>query len=123
MRMVKNMDPKDMDRKKLRYIFRRIVGRIKEKPNGFFQFRKMRGVRGLWWGGDLIEIDHRKEIIPTIIHEVLHDLYENNPEKWVYHVESKISQILNPKDVYTLINSIFSKMDIPKVKKSKKNNK
>lgn len=117
MGMVKNTDPKDMDRKKLRYIFRRVLQRIKEKPEGFFKFRKMRGIRGLWCGGDMIEIDHRKEIVPTIIHEVLHDLYETKTEKWVYHVESKISQILRPFDIYRLMNSFFSKMEIPKRKK------
>jgi hypothetical protein len=114
MKMVKNMDHKDMDRKKLRYIFRRILVRIKDKPNGFFKFRKMRGVRGLWWGGDLIEIDHRKEIIPTIVHEVLHDLYESKNEKWIRQVESKIAQILNPKDIFLLMEGVFSKMNIDK---------
>ena len=112
MKMVKNMNPKDMDKKKLRYIFRRVLVRIKEKQNGFFKFRKMRGVRGLWWGGELIEIDHRKEIIPTIIHEVLHDLYESKNEKWIRQVESKISQILKPKDIFLLMKGVFSKMEI-----------
>ena len=39
--MVKNTDPKNLDRKKLRYIFRRVLKRIGEKPKGFFKFRKM----------------------------------------------------------------------------------
>lgn len=117
MRMVKNTDPKNLDKKKLRYIFRRVVQRIKQKPNGFFQFRKMRGVRGLWHWGDLIEIDHRKEMIPTIIHEVLHDLYEDKNEKWIYQVESKISQILKPYDIFVLLMAIFSRMKLRKRKK------
>jgi len=115
--MVKNMNPKEMDKKKLRYIFRRVLTRIKEKPDGFFKFRKMRGTRGLWWGGDLIEIDHRKEIIPTIVHEVLHDLYESKNEKWIRQVESKISQILKPKDIFLLMEGVFSKMNIDKNEK------
>jgi hypothetical protein len=117
MRMVKNTDPKDLDKKKLRYIFRRVVQRIKQKPNGFFQFRKMRGVRGLWYYGDLIEIDHRKEIVPTIVHEVLHDLYEEKNEKWIHQVESKISQILKPYDIFVLMMAIFSRMKLRKRKK------
>ena len=119
MTMVKNTDPKNMDKKKLRYIFRRVLWRIKQKPDGFFKLRKMRGVRGLWWSGDMIEIDHRKEIVPTIIHEVLHDLYEYNSEKWVYQVESKISQIIKPRDVFNLMQSFFSKMEDIKPKKHK----
>ena len=112
MKMVKDTQPKDLDNKRLRYIFRRVISRINEKPNGFFQFRKMRGVRGLWYYGDSIEIDHRKEIVPTAIHEVLHDLYVNKNENWIRQVESKISQILTPKDVVTLITSVFSKVKL-----------
>jgi len=114
MEMVKNMNPKKMDRKKLRYIFRRILKIINEKPDDFFKFRKMRGVRGLWHWGDMIEIDHRKEIIPTIIHEVLHDLYQDNNERWIHQVESKISQILQPYDVFRLMTLTFSKLDLQK---------
>ena len=119
MKMVKNTDPKDLDRKKLRYIFNNILKRIKKKPNGFFQFCKLRGNRGWWWQGDAIIIDYRNEIVPTIIHEVLHDLYEDNAEKWVYRVESKIVQILNPYDVFRLLTSVFAKMEIAKSKKRK----
>ena len=114
MEMVKNMNPKKMDRKKLRYIFIRILKIINEKPDDFFKFRKMRGVRGLWHWGDMIEIDHRKEIIPTIIHEVLHDLYQDNNERWIHQVESKISQILQPYDVFRLMTLTFSKLDLQK---------
>ena len=53
------------------------------------------------------EIDHRKEIIPTIVHEVLHDLYESKNEKWIRQVESKISQILKPKDIFLLMKGVF----------------
>jgi hypothetical protein len=77
----------------------------------------MRGVRGLWYYGDLIEIDHRKEIVPTIVHEVLHDLYEEKNEKWIHQVESKISQILKPYDIFVLMMAIFSRMKLRKRKK------
>lgn len=112
MERVKNMSPKKMDNVKLRYIFKRVLSRIKQKQKGFFKFRKMRGVRGLWYWGDLIEIDHRKEIVPTIVHEVLHDLYPENNEKWIGQVESKISQILKPYDVFCLMSAFFSKMEM-----------
>jgi hypothetical protein len=123
MEKVKDMDPKKMDQKKLRYIFRRILSRIKEKPKGFFKFRKMRGVRGLWHWGDLIEIDHRKEIVPTIVHEVLHDLYQEKSEKWIRQVESKVSQILKPYDVFSLMSAIFEKLDMERKKRKNINKK
>jgi hypothetical protein len=110
MAVIKNTKPKDLDKNKLRYIFRRIIERIKEKEKGFFQIKKLKGYRGLWYYGDMIEIDYRKEVIPTIIHEVLHDLYENNTEKWVYQVESKISQILKTKDIINLLQAFISNL-------------
>ena len=114
MKMVKNFNPKDLTDTQLRNIFEKIIARIKDKPVGFFKFKKMRAVRGLWCSGDEILIDHNREIVPTIIHEMLHDLYEDNNEKWVARVESKIAQIITPKDVRILLTEFLCKMDIPK---------
>ena len=114
MKMVKNIDPKNLTNVKLRSIFEKIIIRIKEKPVGFFKFKKMRAIRGLWCAGDEILIDHRREIVPTIIHEMLHDLYEDNDENWVMRVESKISQIISTKDVHILLTEFFSKMVLSK---------
>jgi len=112
--MVKNSNPKNLNATQLRTIFKKIITRIKEKPVGFFKFKKMRAIRGLWCSGDEILIDHRREIVPTIIHEMLHDLYEENEENWVMRVESKISQIIKPKDVHVLLVEFFSKMKLNK---------
>jgi len=117
-----NQDPKDFKSAQLRYFFRRVLSRIKQKPRGYFVFKKLRGACGLCYWGEGIKIDPRKEIIPTIIHEVLHDLYPKNWEGWTLRVESKIVNILKPRDIYMLLNLFFSKMDIS-TKKSKKKKK
>lgn len=114
MKMIKNFNPKNLSDVQLRNIFDKIIVRIKEKPVGFFKFKKMRAIRGLWCSGDEILIDHRREIVPTIIHEMLHDLYEDNDEKWVSRVESKIAQIISTKDVHILLTEFFSKMVLSK---------
>jgi len=114
MKIVKNSNPKNLNATQLRTIFKKIITRIKEKPVGFFKFKKMRAIRGLWCSGDEILIDHNREIVPTIIHEMLHDLYEDNSEKWVARVESKIAQIITPKDVRILLTEFLCKMDMPK---------
>lgn len=113
---IKNTDPKDLDKKKLRYIFNKILERIKKKPNGFFEFSKLRGASGWWVHGDYILLDHRDKLVPTIIHEALHDLYEEKNEKWVHRVESKVVQILKPYDVFRLMTATLAKtvMDKPK---------
>lgn len=108
----KNIDPKELTRSQLRYYFRRIVNRIYEKPRGCFKFKKMRGTCGMWYGDGAIQIDFRKPLVPTIIHEVLHDLYPKNWEGWTQRVESKIVNIINAQDTYRLVTAFFSKLDI-----------
>lgn len=123
--MEKNIDPKLYDKAKLRYIFRRIVRRVKEKPKGYFSLKRMRGTWGLYEYDDGITLDPRRNIIPTLIHEVLHDLYPNNWEGWTLRLESKIINILTPYDIFRLLTVLFQKLDIstgykkPKAKKSR----
>ena len=116
--MEKNFNPKKMDEKILKHIFDEVIKKIKEKPVGFFKFKKMNRTRGLWNCGDEILIDHRREIVPTIIHEMLHDIYEENSESWVRKVESKISQIITPEDVFILLKEFFNKLELSKNKKN-----
>lgn len=118
MKMEKNFNPKKMDEKILKHIFDEVIKKIKEKPVGFFKFKKMNRTRGLWNCGDEILIDHRREIVPTIIHEMLHDIYEENSESWVRKVESKISQIITPEDVFILLKEFFNKLELSKNKKN-----
>lgn len=125
-----NSDPKKFTKSKLRYIFRRVLTRIKQKPRGYFVLRKLRGTCGicLWEKG--IAIDPRKSLVPTIIHEVLHDLYPENWEGWTLRVESKIINMISSYDIYHLLNEFFKKLDIvpkkrlaPKRKRTKKRKK
>jgi hypothetical protein len=109
---IEKTKPKDLNSNKLRYIFNKILNRIKEKNVGFFKFKKMRRIRGLWNCGDIIEIDYRHEIVPTIIHEILHDIYENASETWVSTVESKITQTLTSEDIVNILRLTLDKIDL-----------
>lgn len=116
MKMEKNFNPKNMDENMLKSIFKYIVKKIKKKPIGFFKFKKMNRTRGMWNSGDDISIDHRREIVPTIVHEMLHDIYEDNSETWVRIVESKISQIMTTDDVFILLKEFINKLETSKNK-------
>lgn len=119
MKRIKDTKPRDLDKKKLRYVFNKILERIDKKPNGFFEFSRLRGASGYWVYGDYILLDHRDKLIPTIIHETLHDLYENNNEKWIERVESKVVQILKPYDIFRLMKATLAKTVMSKSKKIK----
>jgi len=110
-RMV-NVDPKTYNKTKLRYLYRKVLQRIREKPRGYFIFKKMRGFCGLCCWEEGIYIDPRKNLVPTIIHEVLHDLYPNNWEGWTLRLESKIVNIITAYDIFVLLSEFFDKLDI-----------
>jgi hypothetical protein len=114
---MKNHDPKELSQAQLRYYFRRILKRIHEKPRGCFQFKKMRGTCGIWEWDEPIKIDFRKPLVPTLIHEVLHDLYPDNWEGWTLRVESKIVNIISAYDIYQLLFAFFQKLDIKPYKR------
>lgn len=107
-----NSDLKLFTKSKLRYMFRRILQRIDEKPKGHFSFKKLRGACGICEWDDGIKIDPRKQLIPTIIHEVLHDLYPKDWEGTILRLESKIVNILTPYDIYILVALFFNKLDL-----------
>jgi len=49
----------------------------------------------------------------------LHDLYEDNNEKWIHRVESKVVQILKPYDVFRLMKATLAKTVMDKPRKVK----
>lgn len=117
--IVINRDPKKYSRSQLRYIYRRIIDRISAKPRGYFVFKKLRGSCGIYCWEESILIDPRKQLIPTIVHEVLHDLYPKNWEGWVARIELKIVNMLTPYDMWKLLTVFFSKLDIGPYKRQK----
>ena len=50
-----------------------------------------------------IDLDYRKELIPTLIHEVLHYLHEDWSETKVLKVEKHIVNSLSVKQIKTII--------------------
>jgi hypothetical protein len=115
--MEKNIDPKLYSKNKLRYIFNRILRRIKDKPKGYFVLIKLRGACGYCVFDKSIQIDYRKLLVPTIIHEVLHDMYPSKSEIWILRVESKLVNMLSTDDIYKLICLFFSRVILKNKKK------
>lgn len=103
-------DPKKFTKSELRYLFRRICLRIRQKPKGYFILSKLRGACGYCTYEKSIQVDYRKLFIPTIIHEVLHDMYPDQWEGWVLRLESKLVNILRTEDIITLTTLFFAKI-------------
>jgi hypothetical protein len=53
-------------------------------------------LRGLYdYSTDAIELDYRKELLPTLIHEYMHKWYPKKSETWVLQQESLITNSLS----------------------------
>jgi len=109
---IKNEDPKNFDKKRLLLLFKKIIKQIEKKPYGYFKFKKMRGFCGVCEWEEGIKLDYRKPVIPTLIHEILHDIYPDNKEEWVLRLESKITQVVSSKDLFNLMRCFLSKLEI-----------
>ena len=72
---------------------------------GNLSFRKLHGKVGTfsWGGDDVIVVDYRKDILPTIIHEFLHKWHPDRPETWIIAEESKIINALSLKQIRNFI--------------------
>jgi len=86
--------------KRLYYLIRNSDERI--------QFVKLGGgVCGYYYRGtDEIEIDYRRDIISTLIHESLHKWYPNWSETKVYRHESRIVNLLTRRQIRNIIKAI-----------------
>ena len=68
------------------------------------KFRNMRGAHGLAHiGDDLIELNPKGELIPTVVHEVLHHLHPDWSETKVLEYESKIMQLLSSRQMVRIL--------------------
>jgi len=111
-------DPKKLTKAELRYLFRRIISRIKQKPKGYFVLMKLRGACGYCTFDESIQIDYRKLLVPTIIHEIIHDMYPYMYEQNVLRIESKLVNMLTTDDIYKLLIVFFSRFNLNAKKKT-----
>lgn len=88
-------------------ILYKIYRLFEERPDMFI-FKRMPKYRGLWEPGsdaehDRILIDHRDEILATLIHECLHHFYPEWPEKVVYGMEQRVIQHISARQATNLL--------------------
>lgn len=94
-------------RKKLYDITKKLYYLIRHSDDGI-QFVKLgRGVAGYYYcGTDEIEIDYRRDIIPTLIHESLHKWHPDWPHRDIYRHESRIVNSLSRRQIHNIIKAI-----------------
>lgn len=68
------------------YLTNRFVKALKGKDIGF-RFTSLGKYSGVYLSG-VIFVDHAKgDVLATVVHELLHHLYEKKPHRWIYKME------------------------------------
>lgn len=81
----------------------------KIKPPEFFNLRKMRKTVGLCYWTD-IELDYRRDIIPTAFHELFHYIHPDWSESDIRYAESRVINICTPLEVATFLKHLANKL-------------
>lgn len=93
-------------------IYKRCLSLIKRKPPGFVIFKKLRYHGWCKEAEDILEVDHRKDMLRTAYHECIHYLYPAWSETQVIYAESRVvnncSILQNVKFLKYLIEKVYS---------------
>jgi hypothetical protein len=98
-----------LSKKEIQDIYFKCLRLVKTKPPEFFNFRKMRGTVGLCYWTD-IELDYRRDLIPTAFHELMHYLYPEWSESSILYAESRIMNICTPLEIAVFLKHLANKL-------------
>jgi len=76
------------------------------KPERNIILKKLRGLCGLYdYGSEDITLDYRRELVPSLIHEILHHFNPDKCESWVLSEEKKIMNALSVRQIKNIIKA------------------
>jgi hypothetical protein len=93
----------------LQNLYKKALNLVRTKPAEFFNLRKMRGTVGLCYFTD-IELDYRRDIVPTAFHELFHYLYPDWSESQVKYAESRMINHCTPVEIATFLKYLANKI-------------
>ena len=98
-----------LTRKDLADLYDKVLKLVRTKPAEFFNLRKMNGTVGLCYYTD-IELDYRRDIIPTAFHEIFHYLHPEWSESMVKYAESRMINFCSPIEIATFLKYLANKI-------------
>lgn len=98
-----------LSRAEIQDLYEQALLLTKTKPPEFFNLRKMHGTVGLCYWTD-IELDYRRDIIPTAFHELFHYLKPDWPETYIKYAESRVINTCTPLEIATFMKHLSYKI-------------
>jgi hypothetical protein len=96
---------KQLTKKDVKTVYNRCLSLVRRKPAEFFIFKKLKICGWCLYDEDAVVIDHRKDMLRTAYHELIHYLYPDWSESQVIYAESRVVN-----GVSILDNARFLKM-------------
>jgi hypothetical protein len=81
---------KRLTKKDVKNIYSRCLSLVRRKPAEFFIFKKLKICGWCLYDEDAVVIDHRKDMLRTAYHEIVHYLFPEWSESQVVYAESRI---------------------------------
>jgi len=98
-----------LNNEEVQKLFVDLVDLVDSKPAEFFNLRKMHSTVGLCYMTD-IELDYRRDIIPTTMHELIHYLHPTWNETSVLYAESRLINTCTTLQAATFLKKIADKI-------------
>ena len=100
-------------------IYNQCLRLVKRKPPEFFIFRKMRSCHGICdYEMEILEFDHRKDLVRTAYHECVHYLYPAWSETKVLYTESRLINCVSLLDTTRFLKYLSTKLYKAELQKS-----
>lgn len=94
----------------MQQIIQDIISFLKSKPPHFFQFKKLYGRTTGFYKGNHIELDFRKDLVQSIVHECTHALRPGLSETKVLKEEAKIMKEITNIQVAEILAIVAKKI-------------
>lgn len=109
---------KKFSKRQLNQIHEKCLNLVRRKPPSFLIFKKLRCYGICDYESDVVEIDHRKDMLRTAYHECVHYLYPDWSETQVLYVESRLINNLSLLDITRFLKYLAIKLYKSELQKS-----
>jgi hypothetical protein len=94
----------------MQHIIQNIITFLKSKSPEFFQFKKIYGRTTGYFKGDHIELDFRKDLVQSVIHECIHAIKPELSETKVLAMERAILKVITNLEVAEILAILAKKI-------------
>lgn len=94
----------------MQHLITNIIDLLRKSPPQFFQFKRIYGRTTGLYKGDHIELDYRKDLVQSILHECIHVLHPELSETKVIQTEKLILKTITNEQVATVLNILSRKI-------------